>query len=439
MQISHRWFFRFWFMLAVMLTMVCQPSYAATALDGVVAVVNDDVITQGQLNQQMSINEKGMQQPGAKQLSKSQLRTATLNQLIDEKVMAQMGKRYGFKITPDDVSKQIQKIAESNNLSLAQLKQALQAQNISWSQYQQQISQQLLDQKIYSQVISAEINVNPAEVNKVMTSPEFNQSHITAYHIGDILIPLPDNPTPEEVANAKTTAQTAMQALQQGKAFADVAAQYSGANNGSADLGWRAPADLPTVFVDAASTMKVGEVHAPIQTGNGWHVLKLIDIQGQVAGSHSTTQTHARHILIAAKHPDDDGPVKAKLESIRSQALHGTDFGVLAKQYSQDPGSAVKGGDLGWVVPGEMVPQFEAAMDQTGVGQISEPVKTQFGWHIIQVLARRDVNDTQDYKQMMAKNYIFQQKMTKARTDWLKRMRDASYIKIMPDSSSSSD
>lgn len=437
MQMS-RLGFSIWLTLAVMCAIVSQPMYGATTLDRVVAIVNDEVITQGQLDQQLSINKQVMQQPGAQQESASQLRKDTLNQLIDEAIMAQMSKRYGLKITPDQVTKTIDRIAASNNMSVDQLKQTIQGQGLTWAEYQQQINQQLLDQQLYNDVISASINVNPAEVDQVMTSPQFNQSHVTAYHLGDILIPLPDNPTPEEVASAKATAQNAMQALQQGKPFADVAAQYSSAGD-TPDLGWRAPADLPSVFLDAASTMKVGDVHAPIQTGNGWHVLKLIDIQGQVAGAHSTTQTHARHILIAAKHPSDDGPVKAELESIRNQALHGGDFAALAQKYSQDPGSAVKGGDLGWVVPGEMVPQFEDAMNKTAVGQISEPIKTQFGWHIIQVLARKDVDDTQDYKQMLAKNYIFQEKMSQARTDWLARMRASSYIKIMPDPSTPAD
>ena len=416
----------------MLFAMTSQSVFAATSLDRVVAVVNDEVITQAQLDKQMQINQQAMQQPGNQQLNPSQLRANTLNQLIDERIMSQMAKRYGLKISQDDVNKTISRIAQSNNMSVDQLKQAINKQNLSWTDYQNEIRQQLIDQKLFTDVISADIDINNAELDKVMSSPGFNQSHITAYHLGDILISLPDNPTPEEVASAKTSALAAAQALQQGKPFADVAAQY-GSPGATTDLGWRAPNDLPTVFVDAANGMKVGDVHAPIQTGNGWHVLKLIDIQGQVAGDHSTTQTHARHILITAKHAQDDGPVKAKLEALRSEALRKGDFEALARKYSQDPGSAVKGGDLGWVVPGEMVPPFEAAMDQTGVGQISEPVKTQFGWHIIQVVARRDVNDTQDYRQSLAKNYIFQQKFSQARADWLQRMRAASYIKIIPE------
>lgn len=434
MRSYNKWFLSVGLLWAILFSVQVPSVYAATQIDSVVAVVNDDIITQGELNQQLALNQRAMEQTGTKAMNASELRSYTLNQLIDQKVMDQMIKRYRLKVTPEETDKAIQNIASTNNMSLDQLKQALKAQGMGWSQYQTEIHKQLLYQKLFDEVVGSQVSINDAEVDKVMSSPEFTQSHITAYHLGDILIPLPDNPTPEEVASAQASAQAAVKALQQGKSLDDVAAQYGDTSTNPTDLGWRAPSDLPSVFLDAASTMKVGDVHAPIQTGNGWHVIKLIDIQGQAAGEHSTTQTHARHILIKAPHKDDDGPVKAELEKIRQDALHGGDFAALAQKYSQDPGSAVKGGDLGWVTPGEMVAPFEAAMNQTPVGQISEPVKTQFGWHIIQVLARKDVNDTQDYKQMMAKNFLFQQKLSKAKLDWLARMRQDSYIKIMPTS-----
>lgn len=419
-----------WVALACWMIALSSSTYAAS-INSVVAVVNDDVITQGELDAQIAINRKAMMQPGAPQLSESQLHSQTLDQLIDEKIVTQMAKRYGIKVTDADVQNTINHIAQSNHLSVAQLKQILEGQGVSWSQYQQQIQQQMINQKIYSEVISPDVNVNDAEVNKVLDSNAFEQASISAYHVGDILIPLPDNATPQEIASAKATAMQAAQALKQGKPFADVAAQYSSAGS-NADLGWRPPSELPTVFASAVTEMKVGDVHDPIQTGNGWHVIKLIDIQGTVTpNSQALTQTHARHILIKSAVAADDGPVKAELESIRNQVLHGGDFAKLAEKYSQDSGSAVKGGDLGWVTPGEMVPPFEQAMDQTAVGQISEPVKTQYGWHIIQVLARRQDNDPKTYKQMMARNYVFQQKFSQARQDWLKRMREASYIKIV--------
>jgi len=336
MQVNYRWFVRCWLLLVLWLSY--QVGYAATQLDGVVAIVNDGVITQGQFNQQLAINQRAMMHtPGAPQLTPSQLREQTLNQLIDEKIMTQMAGRYGLKVTQDDVDKAIQNIATSNHLTLPQLKQALQDQGMSWPAYKQQIYQQVIDQKIFTNVISQNVDVNPAEVNKVLSSHVLNQSNITAYHVEDMLVSLPDNPTTEEVANAKATAIAAMKALQQGKSVTAVAGQYNHTMT-STDLGMRAPGDLPAVFVNALQSMQVGDVHSPIQTGNGWHVLKLIEVQGQApAGAHSLTETHARHILIKAGTPADDGPVKAKLVSIRNQALSGGDFAKLAQQYSQDP------------------------------------------------------------------------------------------------------
>lgn len=253
-----------------------------------------------------------------------------------------------------------------------------------------------------------------------------------AYHVDDILIALPDEPSSAQVQQAYAKAQSIMAQLQKGANFKTLAAANSDGEEAmkGGDLGWRKLEELPTVFAAKVVDMKPGELAGPIRTGNGVHVIKLEGTKDNNT-DHFVTQTNVRHILIKTNLPSDDGPAKQQLEIIRNQIIHGANFADMAKKYSQDPGSALKGGDLGWVMPGMLVPPFEQAMNGLAINQISQPVKSQYGWHLIQVLGRRQVNDSQQYQQNQLKQMIYMRQFNENAAIWVQQLRDESYIKIL--------
>lgn len=406
--------------------------YAAQPLDRVVAIVNDDVITQRQLDRQVDTVEKEMHVSNTPIPAKPQLEKQVLNQMIDQQIELQMAKRYGMDITEDELNRSINTIAARNHATVAQLRDAITAQGINWADYRKQIGDQMLINKVLDRVVASDINISDQDVKNIMNSADYQNKDVSEYQVGDILLALPEEPTSTQLHQAEQQAQVIMNKLAQGANFKAIAAESSNSEtalNGG-DLGWKSISELPSVFADRVKVMKLGQVEGPIRTGNGLHIIKLMGVK-QNQAKHYLTQTHARHILIAVKDGANDKAARAQAEAIREQLLKGANFTDLAKKYSQDPGSAVKGGDLGWVPPGVMVAPFETAMDALKIDQISQPVKTNYGWHIIEVLGRKQVEDTEQYRKVQARQMIFQRKFQDQVNSWVERMKDASYIKVM--------
>lgn len=410
----------------------------AETLDRIVAVVNDGVITQSQLNQKMQFAIQQAQASGEPKVSESTLRNQVLQHMIDTQLELQMAKKMGIKVSDNDITAAVTEIAKRNGLTLAQFQTKLQESNISYAAYRQQIQDQMITSQIAERQAGAKVVVTEKEVNALVYKlrnqpPEKNTS--TQYHLEDLLIPLPEKPTPEQVAAATQQAELLLQKARSGKSFKEIAETTLPANSLSGgDLGWRPLSALPSIFVKVVQSMHAGEISNPVRAPNGLHLLKLIAIQGDntAPSAHAAVSTHVRHILIRTSPLANDVQVRQRLAEIRADLARGGDFVKLAKQYSQDPGSAGKGGDLGWMESGMLDPQFEAVMNQLKPGQISEPVKTQFGWHIVQVLERKSSKNNQAYLQNQARQILYQQKLQEAVKTWLQQLRKQSYIKIMP-------
>lgn len=425
-----------------MLAIIAVSSIAGTAsaattnqamtLDSVVAVVNTDVITQSELNAAIKLAQNELQQTNTPQPSDQQLKMQVLNQLIDHKIELQTASRMGITVSEDQLDQAISNIAAKNKLTVAQLRDALAQQGINFSGYRKQIKEQMIIQQLMQRAVASSINISPQDVKNAQNSPYVLAQKHDAYHVDDILISLPDEPSSAQVQAAYTKAQSIVVQLQKGANFKTLAAANSDGTEAmkGGDLGWRSLEELPTVFAAKVVDMNPGDVAGPIRTGNGVHVIKLEGVKDNNA-NHFLTQTDVRHILIKTNMPSDDGPAKQELEIIRNQIIHGASFADMAKKYSQDPGSAQKGGDLGWVSPGMLVPPFEQAMNTLAINQISEPVKSQYGWHLIQVLNRRQINDNQQYQQNQIKQMIFMRQFNENAAIFVQQLRDESYVKIL--------
>ena len=406
-------------------------SVNAETIDRVVAVVNDNVITQSELDYQAKLIKKRLDEQGTALPEAKTLNKQILNQLIDKQLQLQTAERAGITIDDNTLDQAMESIAAKNNFTLAQLHKAVENDGVKFEDFRDDIRDQLTIEHFISREIAPRILITEQEVEKYMNSAGYDQQHIREYHLQDILIALPEVPSSEDIQQAKKLAQHVLAQLEAGTAFETLAIANSNGQNAltGGDLGWRRIEEVPSTFVDDVQVMKVGSVRGPFRAGNGYHIIKLLDARGNVQ-RHHITETRARHILIKTTLLKNDDEAKQELLALKKQLNEGADFAVLAEKHSQDPGSAVHGGHLNWVKPGQLVAPFETTMDQLALNEISDPVKTQFGWHLIQVLERRETDDTDAYEKQQIRKLIYQRHYEEEVQTWIKRMRDASYIAI---------
>ncbi|MGH8401051.1 MAG: peptidylprolyl isomerase, partial [Gammaproteobacteria bacterium] len=323
-------------------------------------------------------------------------------------------------------------------VTLNQLPDKLKQDGINYADFRQQLRDQIIIQKLQQQLVQDQMRISPREVEAQLKLNEESGESNTQYHLSQILIATPFNPTADQVAAAHKKAQAIYEKLEQGADFAATAIATSDGQQAlkGGDLGWRKQSELPTIFTNIIISMKPGDISEPVQSPSGFHIVKVDDVKHQ-DDKVVVTQTHARHILIKTSALMTDDQAKAKLEEVRKQILGGADFAKLAKEYSDDTGSASDGGDLGWVDPGATVPIFEQEMNKLQVGQISEPFKSQYGWHIVQVLGRRKSDQTEEARKNKAYDAIYARKSDEILQDWLGQLRGSAYIEYHLDDSSS--
>lgn len=404
----------------------------AQPLDSVVAVVNDGVITSSELNAQVEIlrqqiTEKKMQLP-----SESALRKQVLQHLIDVDLELQLAKQHNLTIDDSELDEAIAKIAANNKLSLTELREAIGHQGLLWKTYRENIRKEILIGRLQQKAVGNDVKVTPQQVEDYLkTSVHQDKSQFT-FHLQNIVIPLPEEPTSDQLKNARQKAGALLAKIKKGNDFNGIAiAESSGefALEGG-DLGERHLAELPEVFANEVIKMKAGQVVGPLRTGNGFQLIKLVSIGGDT-GKHEVVKTRVRHILLKADASMTAAEASNQANNLYQQLKSGKDFALMAKQYSLDASSAVKGGDLGWVNPGELVPEFEKAMDKLPLRLISKPVKSVYGWHLIEVLERKNVDDSASYQRQQVRMFLQQRKFTEAVQNWQQHLRTAAYIKIM--------
>lgn len=408
--------------------------YALETLDRIVAVINNSVITQQQLNEQIKMTQQQWQAENKPIPAPTVFRKQVLNQMIDHELQLQFASNTGLKINEAALDKTIQDIAQRNGLTLEQLREKLQQDNIPYAKYRQQIRQQLIINHLQQGEVGAKISVTDQEVKDMLTHLPKSAPQKITYHVEDLLVPFPNQPSTADIARIKEIASSLLQKAKNGASFQALIAQADKSNPPltGGDLGWRPLNDLPDVFQTAVQNLKPSEVTGPIQAANGFHLIRLLEIQGNTTTAHYVTSTHTRHILIKTSPLLNDKQAENRLNEIRADILRGGDFAALAKKYSQDPGSAYKGGDLGWTLPGFFDPTFEEQSKKLAINQVSLPFKTQFGWHIVQVLGRaQKLQTTQNLSREQAAQLVYRRKFQQALKNWLRQLRNQSYVKIM--------
>ncbi|WP_028388876.1 peptidylprolyl isomerase [Legionella fairfieldensis] len=404
----------------------------AQTLDKVVAVVNNGVITESELNAQVELLKQQLLAKKTQLPAEKVLRKQVLQHLIDVDLQLQLAKQNDITVDSTDLNDAITKIATSNHLTLTQLRQEVEKQGLGWQTFRENIRKEILISRVQQKAIGKDIPVVSSEQveDYLKTAPPDNNPQQT-YHLQNIVIPVPEEPTTEQLKKAQRKANTLLTKLKQGDDFSRLAiAESSGefALEGG-DLGMRHLAELPEIFAREVITMKVGQVAGPLRTGNGYQLIKLIAV-GNGEQRHEVTKTHVRHILLKQAASMTKEEALKQVNNLYQQLKAGKDFSLMAKQYSLDAASAVKGGDLGWVNPGELVPEFEKAMDALPVHKISKPIKTVFGWHIIEVLERKQIDDSETYKRQQVRQFLQQRKFTEAVQNWQQHIRADAYINI---------
>ncbi len=406
----------------------------AQLADEVVAVVNNDVITGRELDERLGLIVRRLQQQNAPVPSMSQLRGQVLNQMVLERIQVQKAKDDGIRIDDATVQSTLQRLAQANGMTLDQYRTRLVAQGVPWSVFTNDARTELMLSKLREREVDSKITVSDAEVANYIASqrgPSASQQQDLRFQ--HIFVKAATNAPQTDIEAAQKKADALLQKALSGDSFERLAKDNSEANDAKkgGDLGFKAPASLPPEVVDAASKLRPGQVNPTlIRVPDGFEIVRLVDrrqSQGATAAAPKIMQTHVRHILLRVGEGKSEGQARQQLIDIRQQVEAGADFAKFARTYSQD-GSASQGGDLGWISPGETVPEFERAMNGLQDNQLSNPVRTEYGYHLIQVLSRREAEGSVQQQMEIARQAIGQRKAEQAYSDWLRELRDSSYV-----------
>jgi len=359
------------------------------------------------------------------------LRQQVLERLILQEIQAQRANKAGLKVPDETLNSALSEVAQRNNLPLSQLPEALQQQGIDYAAYREDMRKELTLGLLRQRDVLQRIAISPREIDQYMEKESNLPAADEEYNVSHILIAVPQEATPAQLDAATKQAQDVYTRAKGGEDFAKLALAYSKSQTAleGGSLGWRKGGELPTFLTDTIAKLKPGEVGEPLRTPTGFHIIRLNEVRG---GGKKTmeSQVHVRHILMKTTELADDATVKQKLNTLRDRILKGEDFAGLAQVNSQDPGSGAQGGDLGWTGPGTFVPEFEAAIANLKEGEISEPFHTQYGWHIAQVLGRREVDNTDELRRRQAIEAIRASKADEETELWLRRLRDDAYVEL---------
>jgi peptidyl-prolyl cis-trans isomerase SurA len=399
-------------------------------LDRIAAVVNDGVVLQSQLERETEMIAQRLRQQRTELPPRSVLRRQVLERLILQEIQLQRAERLGIQVSDEMLNSALNDVAQRNGIRFSDLPQALEEQGIDYRTYRDEVRRELTLQLLRQRDVIARINISPRELEQFMARQQNLPDQNAEYNISHILISVPVAATPEQLAAREQRAKEVYERAIKGENFAQLAVTYSesSTNVEGGSLGWRRGAQLPSIASEQIAKMKPGDVTPPIRTPSGFHLFRLNDVRG---GEQKAVQSqvHARHILMRTNELEDDETVKQKLAKIRERVLvGGEDFGAIAAVTSQDPGSAASGGDLGWAGPGTFDPEFERQLDALDEGEISEPFKTQFGWHIVQVLGRRVHDISDDVRRNRAYAALREAKAEEETELWLRRLRDEAFV-----------
>ena len=401
---------------------------ATEVIDQVIAIVDDDIIMASELRERVTAVNANLAARGIAPPPDNELIQETLDRLILESIQLQKGRRAGVRIPDEQLNQAIKRIAAQNNMTLEQFQQALEQRNQSYGAMRDQVRREMIIQRVQAGNVNQRIQITDQEVGNFMGTQEGQSLTQPQYRVLHALLALRSDPSDGEVATARAQVERTTKRIRGGEPFKEaVSASNLPYPLTGGDLGWRKRDELPSIFSTIVPKLAPGETADPILSGSGFHLVYLEAVRGR---EQIVTQTKARHILIKSSEIMTDEQARELAAELRARALAGEDFAELAKEYSQDIGSAQEGGELGWMTPGQMVPEFEAAMANTAPDQISAPVQTPYGWHILEVEGRRQQDMTDQATRAKATDYVHQRKYEEELDAWLQQIRDEAFVDI---------
>jgi peptidyl-prolyl cis-trans isomerase SurA len=399
-------------------------------LDRIVAIVNDEAITARELDQRAQVALKQMAQQGAPTPAQPIVEKQVLERMIGDRVQLQFAKESGMRVDDAELDRAIGRIAEQNKLSLQGLRDALERDGVPYSKFREDIRSEILMARLREREVDNKMVITESEIDNFLAGEQQQDGRGDEVDLSHILVVVPERASPEQVQARRARAEEALGQLTKGVDFRQVAASFSDAPDAlqGGTMGWRASDRLPTIFHDALKNMKPGDVSELLRSANGFHILKLNDRRGGPVPA-SVQQTHVRHILIKINELVSENEARQRLRVLKERLENKADFAELARVHSDDA-SAARGGDLGWVLPGDTVPEFERAMNNLQPGQISDPVQTPFGWHLIQVLERGTQDVSKERRRLLARQTLRARKSDEAYQEWVRQLRDRAYIDV---------
>ena len=401
-------------------------------LDRIVAVVNKEVITLSELNETVATAERQLRRSGTRAPAREVLERQMLERLILDKAQLQMARERGIRVDEAQLDRAVQRVAQNNKMALADFRRALETDGVPFDAWREDLREQIILSRLREREVDEKIQVSDTEIDLFLEEMKTRPGEGVEYNLAHILVRVPEQAAPERVEAARGRAAKALAEARAGEDFARLAASYSDAPDAmrGGAIGWRSHERLPELFSGALARMNPGEVSEVLRSPAGFHLLKLVERRGLGAANAPVAQTRLRHILIRTSEAVSEGEARRRLADLRSRIASGAaDFAELARVHSDD-GTAARGGELDWVYPGDTVPDFERAYQELKVGEISQPVRTPFGYHLIQVLERRSADMSPERRRMQARMALRERKSEEAYQEWLRQLRDQIYVEL---------
>jgi peptidyl-prolyl cis-trans isomerase SurA len=407
---------------------------AVLPVDRIIAVVNDDVIMESELETRLRTIKGQLEQRNTPLPPEATLRKQVLERLVLNRLQLQAAERLGIRVNDNRLNASIARIASQNKMSIAQFRNALERDGFDFNVFREDIRREMIISQLIQRAVKQRINITDQEVANFLATNKSQSATANEYRLSHILIQVPEAASAEQVEAAQREADATVAKLRAGADFSEVAAASSAGQQAfeGGDLGWRKVAQLPSLFTDVVTGMSKGDISDPIRSPSGFHIIQLADVRGQIQ-RHVTKQSLARHILIRTDELTSNDDARNRLAQLLIRLEGGEDFATLARAHSDDRGSAANGGELGWTSPGALVPQFEAEMNKLEPGQISQPFRSPFGWHIVQLIDRRTHDDTEQFLESKARKFLTERKTEEETETWLRRLRDEAYVEYRLD------
>jgi peptidyl-prolyl cis-trans isomerase SurA len=404
----------------------------AEVLDNIIAIVEDDVILENELQREVSTIEQRIAASKSQMPPLSILRRQVLERMIVDKLQRQLAEKAGINVNEEMLNSSASDIARRNNMNLDEFRGELAKQGINYTAFLENLKNEIVVNELRGREIGGKIKVTDREIEHYLDTQGKVGEDLVQYHLGHILISVPEGASASTIQKAQEKANDLVKKLRAGQDFSQAAISESGDGNAlkGGDLGWRTLKDMPTLFVSEVGKLPQGAVSEALRSPSGFHIIKMLELKGALADSHTIIKTKVRHILVKTNELVDDAEASRRAWTLKERIASGDDFATLARSNSDDKGSAIKGGSLDWVEPGALVKPFEEAMTKLKIGEISDPVQTQFGWHIIQVLDRENRDNSAEFKKNQVRDAIRKRKIEEETELWLRKLRDEAFVEI---------